>query len=224
MRWFTSDTHFSHANIARFCGRPFITDQYVDGALAHVTDVDGMNAAILDNINSRVGPDDELWILGDVALGNIDHSLRLVRRLLAGRIVIVTGNHDRCHPCNGKRSSGWLERYESLTGAAVINGNTDLVLSDGTNVQVSHFPYSGESRTTRDGKDRFVEWRPVDDGRWLLAGHVHDKWRKSGRVINVGIDAWGGAPISETTICSLIADGPADLPRIPWTMPRPVSR
>jgi len=221
MRWFTADLHFSHANIARFCGRPFIRDEYVEGQLAHVTDVWAMNEAIVHNINALVGPDDELWILGDVALGNIDKSLLNVRRFRAGRVVIVTGNHDRCHSYNKKKAAGWLERYERLTGAEIINGNTEVTISDGSTsggsyVQVSHFPYAGDSHDHGDRGDRFAAFRPVDDGRWLLCGHVHTAWRQRGRMINVGIDAWGGLPVNEPAVLAAIRAGEQALPVVPW--------
>ena len=52
MIWFTSDTHFGHENMLRLCDRPWST-------------VAQMNDAIVDNINSKVAVDDELYILGD---------------------------------------------------------------------------------------------------------------------------------------------------------------
>ena len=215
MRWWTSDLHFSHANIARYCERPFVHDEYVDGQLAPVTDVWAMNEAIIRNINSAVSSEDELWILGDVALGNIDKSLLNVRRFTAGRTVIVTGNHDRCHPYHKKTASRWLKRYERLTGAQIVNGNTELNLMDGTPVQVSHFPYIGDSHD-RGFVDKFSDFRPTDDGRWLLCGHVHTAWRQHHAMVNVGIDAWGGRCVPESTIVDLIASGPADRDIVPW--------
>lgn len=206
MRWFSSDFHLGHANILRFCDRPF-------------ADVNHMNTAIVNAMNERVSPDDELWILGDVAMGNVDVTLPIVRRLTAGRVVIVTGNHDRCHPYS-KKATGWLERYERLTGAEVINGNTELTLMDGTSVQVSHFPYSGDSYD-RGFVDKFAQWRPVDDGRWLLCGHVHEKWRQRDKIINVGVDAWGCQPVAESTLVNLISEKPQNRDIIPWTAATP---
>lgn len=43
--FFTSDTHFNHTNIIRFCNRPF-------------KDVTHMNETIIANWNSVVGPDE----------------------------------------------------------------------------------------------------------------------------------------------------------------------
>lgn len=77
---------------------------------------------------------------------------------------------------------------------------------------VDHFPYYGDSHD----QDRYGEFRPVDRGLWLVHGHVHEKWRQMGRMINVGVDAWGGFPIAEERLLELIAGGPAELPPLPW--------
>ena len=52
--FFTSDTHFSHANIMKFCGRPF-------------KNVGEMNNTIIKNWNDVVGPEDTVFHLGDLA-------------------------------------------------------------------------------------------------------------------------------------------------------------
>ena len=63
-----------------------------------------------------------------------------------------------------------------------------------------HFPYEGDSHD----EDRFTRWRPVDDGAWLLHGHVHTSWQVNGRQINVGVDVWDYAPVSEAALAALI--------------------
>ena len=52
--WLTSDLHFGHENIIRYCDRPF-------------ADVDAMNRALVDRWNEVVGDDDVVWVLGDFA-------------------------------------------------------------------------------------------------------------------------------------------------------------
>jgi calcineurin-like phosphoesterase family protein len=79
--WFTSDTHYDHANIIRYCSRPY-------------ADVREMNRAMLDNWNARVGVGDTVYHLGDFHMGNRNR-IREFRARLNGRIVLVRGNHDR---------------------------------------------------------------------------------------------------------------------------------
>lgn len=83
--WVTSDTHFDHKNIIKYCNRPFRT-------------VDEMNNAIWQNWNSVVDVDDIVYHLGDFALGPSDGYIRRVNNLLGvlnGKIYLVKGNHDR---------------------------------------------------------------------------------------------------------------------------------
>ena len=54
--FFTSDTHFGHANIINLCNRPF-------------KDVNHMNDMLVENWNSVVSDDDTVFHLGDFALG-----------------------------------------------------------------------------------------------------------------------------------------------------------
>ena len=49
--FFTSDTHFHHANIIRFCDRPF-------------RDVEEMDEILIRNWNEVVGPEDTIFHLG----------------------------------------------------------------------------------------------------------------------------------------------------------------
>ena len=69
-RWFTADLHFGHANIIRYCDRPW-------------PDVDAMDRGLINRWNATVADDDEVWVLGDVAMGRIDDSLRLIGELPA---------------------------------------------------------------------------------------------------------------------------------------------
>lgn len=201
MRWFTSDLHLGHANVIDYCGRPF-------------ANVGLMNAALIAAWNSYVRPDDEVWVLGDVAMGRIDESLAMAAQL-TGRKHLLVGNHDRPFE-NGTRQAAWTERYLDEGGfASIHHGALDIELSDGTLVTACHFPYQGDS----GDRDRFEPLRPVDEGRWLLHGHVHEKWRQRGRMINVGVDAWAGRPVADDDVVALIAAGPVALPRLDWTWP-----
>ena len=79
-RWLTSDTHFGHANIIEYCGRPF-------------KDVKEMNETIIARWNEVVGREDEVFHLGDFALAPVLVAEEWEKRL-NGRIHLVRGNHD----------------------------------------------------------------------------------------------------------------------------------
>ena len=78
--WFTSDTHFGHANIIKHCARPFSTAEEMDEAL-------------IANWNAIVQPTDEVWHLGDFAFRNSKSPVNYLRRL-NGRVHLIHGNHD----------------------------------------------------------------------------------------------------------------------------------
>lgn len=81
--WFIADTHFGHANIIKFCQRP-----YADAA--------EMNEALIANWNARVQTGDKVWHLGDFAFGSgmhVQDTWEIYKRL-KGDIEFIEGNHD----------------------------------------------------------------------------------------------------------------------------------
>jgi len=78
--WFTSDTHFGHANIIKFCGRPFV-------------DVEQMNKQLIKRWNEQVGKDDIVFHLGDFIFGGSELFESIISQL-NGHIYWVFGNHD----------------------------------------------------------------------------------------------------------------------------------
>lgn len=78
--YFTSDTHFNHANIIGFCSRPF-------------KNVNEMNETLIANWNRVVGVDDIVFHLGDFCLGGSAEWTNVLNRL-NGKIYLIVGNHD----------------------------------------------------------------------------------------------------------------------------------
>lgn len=78
--WVTSDTHFGHENIIKYCNRPF-------------SNADEMDEAILDNWNAVVKPGDKVYHLGDVCFMPRDKFQSFWPRL-NGQKRLVVGNHD----------------------------------------------------------------------------------------------------------------------------------
>lgn len=79
--WFTSDTHFFHKNIIRYCKRPF-------------SSVEEMNEVLIDNWNSVVKPGDLVYHLGDVAMGYNKGEFEKLWPRLNGSKRLIVGNHD----------------------------------------------------------------------------------------------------------------------------------
>lgn len=193
MRWFTSDLHLGHENIIRYCHRPF-------------SDVTAMNTELVNRWNERVDSDDEVWVLGDFAMGQITDGLAVVAHL-HGRKVLVTGNHDRCWPAQPRRPADWELRYRDAGFADVLHGTVSVDLG-GHHVLAGHFPYEGDSHD----EDRFTRFRPQDNGQWLLHGHVHTRWQVHSHQINVGVDVWDYRPVSADTLEAIIDEASASRP------------
>ena len=79
--FFTSDTHFGHTNIIKYCDRPF-------------NNVDSMNEALVYNWNTKVSKDSTVYHLGDFAFLD-ESSIKDLIWSLNGRIVFIPGNHDK---------------------------------------------------------------------------------------------------------------------------------
>lgn len=78
--FFTSDTHFGHKNIIKYCSRPFISVQEMDDQM-------------IKRWNSKVGPQDYVYHLGDFAFKHAGDA-RAIRSRLNGKIFMIKGNHD----------------------------------------------------------------------------------------------------------------------------------
>ena len=191
-RWWTSDHHFGHENIIRYCARPF-------------ANADAMNRTMVDRWNDVVSDGDEVWIIGDLVLGQLTVNLSAHVWRLKGRKILVPGNHDACWQ-GQKKSRRQVTAYFDLGGISRIVDDPPPVVLAGQEVQLNHFPYEPGI----PGQPvKFAQWRPKDNGGWLLCGHIHEKWRQDRKQINVGVDAWNFAPVSDDTICEMINAGPA---------------
>jgi calcineurin-like phosphoesterase family protein len=167
-----------------------------------------MDDDLMARWNKTVAPEDEVWILGDLALGKLESGLERVARL-NGKITLVPGNHDRVWRKHAAKARSVKGLYKDA--GIKIADDPQFTRIGEHHVEISHFPF----RKDREG-DKFYDWRPENRGQWLLCGHVHDKWRQRGRQINVGVDAWGGFPIPEDVLSELIAQGPADRDTLSW--------
>jgi len=113
--FFTSDTHFGHENIIKYCNRPFASAEEMDKAL-------------ISNWNKVVKPEDTVFHLGDFAVGG-SSVWNNVLYALNGKIYLIKGNHDLK---NLRR--GYLGRFEEVTSQLHI-------VIDGKSIYLNHFPF-----------------------------------------------------------------------------------
>jgi calcineurin-like phosphoesterase family protein len=201
MRFFTSDTHFGHANIIKYCDRPF---KHADGS----PNVPHMNEALIENWNSVVHDGDVVYHLGDVALGPSDQWDRVLSRLNGYKILVI-GNHDRLFDgaYDAKHIAKWTPAYEGWFDEIYDHSVIDLTQADDKSgyVNLSHFPYEADHMDKR----RYLDHRLPDEGRTLIHGHTHENkiisYSEAGTLqIHVGQDAWDFTPVSEDQIIALL--------------------
>ncbi len=183
MRFFTSDTHFRHANIIQYDSRPF-------------SSVEEMNETIIETWNMTVSKRDTVYHLGDIGFGSPAVMWPIIQRL-NGRRILVRGNHDLFN--------GYTARRCAMVHPEMFHDICDI---DTTrigeyNVVMSHYPYEDQ---------RFAERAPRMLGDWLIHGHTHKMTPRvvcgpGGRkMINVSCCHWDYAPVPETTILHLIRE------------------
>jgi len=97
--WFTSDNHYGHKNIHKFCP---------DTRPDH--DVNIMNNNMIHRWNEQVAPMDYVWALGDFFFCNADEALRILPRL-NGIINLIYGNHDKTIR-NSERVQSYFESIQ----------------------------------------------------------------------------------------------------------------
>lgn len=192
MTFFTSDLHLYHANVIKYCNRPFTT-------------VEEMNEILVKNWNETVGIGDEVYCLGDFSMAF--RPVETFTKRLNGTKYLVPGNHDFCHSYH-KRSrkpenrQTYIKKYED-NGWIVLPEQTTLDIPGVAVVNMCHHPYY----LTHVAQDKYEKWRPKDDGRWLLCGHVHSSWKIVDKMINVGVDQWDFKPVSVEQIKEIICGG-----------------
>jgi len=200
--FFTSDLHIGHLNIITFCNRPYRS-------------VTQMNADLVARWNEVVSDGDDVIVVGDVAMGRLEESLAYVEKL-NGSKVLIPGNHDRMFGTQGTRYREQCERYLGAGFDEILEPTVEVELPDGTIALVCHFPYLREDEEDRVYEGRFSEMRPVDSGALLIHGHQHGMWRRKDRMIDVGVDAWGGFPVSAEVVVATFTSAKTDLLSVPW--------
>jgi len=111
--FFTADEHHHHANIIKFCHRPF-------------NDVIDMREKLIENHNKLVRPGDRVYHIGDMFWRTLSVKEVLdIRYRLNGEHYFIFGNHDEVFKNEAVRNSFiWCRERENLK----ISGYPNIVL------------------------------------------------------------------------------------------------
>ena len=157
MKFYTADLHFNHLNIIAYEKRPF-------------KDVDEMNTQLILNWNKKVGPDDEVYILGDFCFDNNAKYVNNFLKRLNGKKYLIKGNHDSFLNSKNFDPSDfeWIKQY-----AEIKDGDYDVILF--------HYP--------------IAVWNKKHHGSIHFYGHIHSNKAEPhplpwdiGEAYNVGVD------------------------------------
>jgi calcineurin-like phosphoesterase family protein len=179
--WFTADLHLGHANIIRYCQRPFLSPEEQDLLRTQGTrgrwrvspeTVQRHDGALLAAINECVAADDMLWIVGDFCWGGLVEAMAYRNSIECRNIFFVWGNHD----------------HRSIRPVFTDAIEQGMIEVQGQPIWLNHYPMRS--------------WNRAFHGSWHLYGHVHGRLAREDAgadwtlTRDVGVDACGYRPMS----------------------------
>lgn len=198
MVFFTSDMHFSHANIIRYSERPYfnkITDVIQTGEKSSWVSkfiarqrADEMDKDLVAKWNQTVKPDDIVYHLGDFAYGSTANVLKHLR-MLNGKKKILWGNHDD----NLKQVSRIMDFYPDLKNKVEFLGDYAEVNIEGQSIILCHYAMK--------------VWNGSHHGSWQLYGHSHGSLTDDPNSLSfdVGIDCHNYKPLTFQEVKMIIS-------------------
>lgn len=182
----TSDHHFGHSNVIKFCKRPFWQDAAPEGhnfdrqMCGPFPNVREMDEFLIEAWNKKVPKDGVVYYLGDFGFINQDRIITILKQL-NGKIRFVRGNHDRNFKGRALSHVEWIkDYYETFT-------------PDGIRVVMCHYP--------------MMSWNDAYKGSYHLHGHCHNTLGKqTKRIVDVGVDCNKDySPFSYEDICKIMS-------------------
>ena len=152
--FFISDTHFGHGGALGLFRRPF-------GSVAE------MDAAMVARWNEAVGEGDEVWHLGDFAVGRKQARIHELLAGLNGSKHLIAGNNDGPDTLDAPH---W----------ASVRHYAELALGDRFLV-LCHYP--------------FRSWNRMSRGAINLHGHSHGRLEPMPRQLDMGVDVHDFRPV-----------------------------
>lgn len=160
---YTSDSHWGHRNIIKYSNR-------IDPTTGRQFDltpegVEKMDELMISNWNAVVGPDDDVYHLGDFSMGKT--AVPNIVRRLNGRIHLIWGNHDSEQV---RQLDCWASSQPYLE-----------IKDQGQNIVLCHYAMR--------------VWNKSHHGSIMLYGHSHGTLPGTNQSLDVGADCWNLTPV-----------------------------
>lgn len=186
----TSDIHFCHDNIIKYCNRPFATSEE-------------MNAKIIEKWNKVVSFDDDVYILGDFALIREENHENKFKKLvyltqsLNGNKYLLFGNHDYFS----------IDEYKEAGFKDVYQGILEIQLNKHW-WNMCHYEMTFWNNSHRGSYHLFGhEHWPYQ----IVPKHsVYEEMKWSERKYNVCMDANGYKPVNINELVKILDERPTN--------------
>ena len=178
--FFTSDLHFGHRNVLKFCNRPWEDEKQ-------------MAQGLINNWNSVVTDNDIVFVLGDTFWFNDSRTIKKILGQLNGKeIYIIPGNHcdfDAYHRVDDPR----IHLCQDIVCLWLTSADFDRRHWHRKTMEIwmQHYPMS--------------TWPHRENGALHLFGHIHSQEGKTEGVdqdlilhwnqADAGCDYWGWKPV-----------------------------
>ena len=163
----TADSHFAHANVIEYTGRPFAS-------------VNEMDEAMIAAWNSVVGPDDVVYHLGDFCLGGLIEARWRLSRL--NGIIHILGypwHHDK----------RWLPKPDSPFPLYSAIGFRVVIEPPMVVLELEQYQLNGRPMPlVLCHYPLAPSWDRAHYGSWHAFGHCHGRYNPSGLCLDVGVD------------------------------------
>lgn len=140
-----------------------------------------MNEEIIKRWNELVSPEDTVYVLGDLMLGDNNEGAKCLDRL-NGIIEVVFGNHDTD------------SRKQLMARRCILLGYSTVIKYNGYRIYLSHYPTMVEN---------FDKDKPLKKRTLNFYGHTHQDtnfYSNNPCMYHVGIDSHNLAPVLITDI------------------------
>ena len=198
--FFTSDPHFGHNSIIKYCNRPFmneheqaIVDEYLNHSFGYDEEADKeakdkfrklriskestdrMDETLVSNWNNKVPKNGSVFVIGDV--GFYSQKDNNIMKRLNGKIYHIIGNHDKDMSQYGHLFE-WSKHYYELKVRLSNNKK------DNKKIILCHYAMR--------------VWNGSHYGNYMLFGHSHNTLPDDPNAlsIDVGVDCHNFTPLS----------------------------